>query len=160
MQSKGDNVNQASRMEKMMTKVLAINGSPRMGRGYTAMILKPFLQGMKESGAETETYYASKLKPKPCSCNVMKCWYETPEECCIHDSMDDLYPKLKAADILVLATPVYIPLPGYMQNFINRLCPLIEPMLVFRDGRTRARFHEDVNIQKIVLVSTGGWWEK
>ena len=56
--------------------------------------------------------------------------------------------------------PVYIPLPGAMQNVINRLCPLIEPRLEFRQGRTRARFRDDVNIRKIVLVSTGGWWEK
>jgi hypothetical protein len=46
-----------------------------------------------------------------------------------------------------------------MQNLINRLCPLIEPILVWRDGRTRAKFHDDINIRKIVLVSTCGWWE-
>lgn len=74
--------------------------------------------------------------------------------------MQLLYPKLREADILILATPVYIPLPGEMQNFINRLCPLIEPFLETREGRTQARFHKHVKIRKIVLVSTGGWWEK
>jgi multimeric flavodoxin WrbA len=74
--------------------------------------------------------------------------------------MQQLYPKLKEADILVLATPVYIPLPGDMQNLINRLCPLIVPLLEFREGRTRAKFREDVGIQRIALVSTSGWWEK
>jgi multimeric flavodoxin WrbA len=74
--------------------------------------------------------------------------------------MQLLYPKLRASDILVIATPVYIPLPSRMQDFINRLCPLIEPLLVYREGRTRARFHDSVNIRKIVMVSTGGWWEK
>ncbi len=59
----------------------------------------------------------------------------------------------------MLATPVYIPLLGEMQNFMNRLCPLIEPILEFRDDRTRARFRDDVRIRKIVLVSTSGWWE-
>jgi hypothetical protein len=47
-----------------------------------------------------------------------------------------------------------------MQNFINRLCPLIEPILNKHNGRTRARFHKDVKIKKIALVSTSGWWEK
>ena len=73
--------------------------------------------------------------------------------------MQKIYPKLRESEILVLATPVYIPLPGDMQNVINRLCPLLEPRLEFREGRTRARFRDDVNIKKIVLVSTGGWWE-
>jgi multimeric flavodoxin WrbA len=73
--------------------------------------------------------------------------------------MELLYPELREAEILVLATPVYIPLPGEMQNVINRLCPLIEPALETREGRTRARFHKDVKINKIALVSTSGWWE-
>jgi multimeric flavodoxin WrbA len=143
-----------------MIKVVAINGSPRKARGDTAMVLTPFVEGLTEMGAEVELFYASKLKVKPCVCGEMQCWYESPGECFIQDDMQILYPKLKAAEILVIATPVYIPLPGDMQNVINRLCPLLQPYLEFRDDRTRARFHQDVSIQKIVLVSTGGWWEK
>jgi hypothetical protein len=55
---------------------------------------------------------------------------------------------------------VYIPLPGAMQNIVNRLVALLDPMLAFREGRTRARFRQDVGIRKIVLLSTSGWWEK
>jgi hypothetical protein len=51
-------------------------------------------------------------------------------------------------------------MPGEMQNIINRLCPLVEPFLETREGRTRARFRKDVEIRKIALVSTGAWWEK
>jgi len=140
-------------------KAIAINGSPKMEKGNTAMILDSFLKGMKEAGTITELFYAMQLNVKPCTCNKMYCWYEKPGECCIKDGMELLYPKLREADILILATPVYIPLPGKMQNVINRFCPLIEPVLNFNQGRTRAKFHKDVKISKIVLVSTGGWWE-
>lgn len=143
-----------------MSKAVAINGSPRMEKGNTAMVLTPFIQGMMDAGSDVELFYASRLKVKPCTCGEMYCWYKRPGECCIKDDMQLLYPKLKKADILILATPVYIPLPGEMQNIINRLCPLVKPFLETREGRTRARFHEEVEIQKIVLVSTGGWWEK
>jgi multimeric flavodoxin WrbA len=141
-------------------KVIAINGSPRMEKGYTALILTPFIQGMMDAGSEVELFYVRRLKVKPCTCGEMYCWYKKAGECCIKDDMQLLYPQLREADILILATPVYIPLPGEMQNFINRLCPLIEPFLETHQGRTRARFHKQVKIQKIVLVSTGGWWEK
>ncbi|MCK4584661.1 flavodoxin family protein [candidate division WOR-3 bacterium] len=141
-------------------KVVAINGSPRMDKGNTAMIVAPFIQGMTDAGSDVELFYTRRLKVKPCTCNEMFCWYSEPGECCIKDDMQLLYPKLREADILVLATPVYIPLPGDMQIIINRLCPLIEPFLETRKGRTRARFHDNVKIRKIVLVSTGGWWEK
>jgi len=141
-------------------KVIAINSSPRMEKGYTTLILTPFIQGMTDAGSEVELFYTRCLKIKPCTCGEMYCWYNKAGECCIKDDMQLLYPKLREAEILILATPVYIPLPGEMQNFINRLCPLIEPFLENRQGRTRARFHKQVKIQKIVLVSTGGWWEK
>jgi multimeric flavodoxin WrbA len=74
--------------------------------------------------------------------------------------MQSLYPKLRKSDILILATPVYAPLPGEMQIVINRLVPLILPLLETRAGRTRARLRDDVKLQKVVLVGTGGWWEK
>lgn len=141
-------------------KVIAINGSPRMEKGYTTLILTPFIHGMIDAGSEVELFYAKRLKIKPCTCGEMYCWYKKAGECCIKDDMQLLYPKLMRADILILATPVYIPLPGEMQNFINRLCPLIDPSLENREGRTRARFHKQVKIRKIVLLSTGGWWEK
>ncbi|MGB5925505.1 MAG: flavodoxin family protein [Dehalococcoidia bacterium] len=144
----------------MMSKAVAINGSPRMERGNTAMVLNPFVEGMMDAGSHVELFYASRLKVKPCACGTMYCWTEMPGECCIKDKMELLYPRLKESDILVLATPVYIPLPGDMQNIINRLCPLLDPVLEFRKGRTRAIFRKDGRIRAIVLVSTGGWWEK
>jgi multimeric flavodoxin WrbA len=143
----------------MMSKAVAINGSPRMERGNTAMVLSPFIEGMMDAGSHVELFYASRLKVKPCSCGTMYCWTEMPGECCIKDKMELLYPRLKESDLLVLATPVYIPLPGDMQDVINRLCPLLDPVLDFRKGRTRAIFRKDVRIRAIVLVSTGGWWE-
>jgi multimeric flavodoxin WrbA len=142
-----------------MVKAVAINGSPQMEKGNTALVLASFIQGMMEAGAEVELFYASRLKVKPCSCGVMYCWNDGPGECCIQDDMQLLYPKLKVTDVLILATPVYVPLPGDMQNVVNRLMPLIEPKLERRQGRTRARFREDIGIRKIVLVATSGWRE-
>jgi multimeric flavodoxin WrbA len=146
--------------EDVMSKAVAINGSPRMEKGSTAMVLTSFIQGMTDAGSAVELFYASRLKVTPCTCGEMYCWYKKPGECCIKDDMELLYPKLRQTDILILATPVYIPLPGEMQDIINRLCPLFKPLLETREGRTRGRFREEVGIRKIVLVSTGGWWEK
>ncbi len=139
--------------------MLAVNGSARMENGNTAMILAPFLEGMKHAGAEVELLYAKKIGASPCA-GEFYCWYEKPGECYITDGMRPIYPKLRETEILVLAAPVYIPLSGEMQNFINRLCPLMEPILTKRNGRTRATFHKNVKIKKIALVSTCGWWEK
>jgi multimeric flavodoxin WrbA len=143
----------------VVVKVVAINGSPRKDKGNTGIILNAFIQGMKDAGAEVEVFYTKNLKPKPCT-GDFQCWWETPGECYIKDEMQQVYPALKEADTLVIATPVYIPLPGEMQIFINRLVPLILPLIETREGRTRARLHDNVKLRKVVLVSTGGWWEK
>lgn len=123
------------------------------------MILTPFIQGMIDAGCEVELLYASQLKVKPCSCGRLYCWNEKPGECCIDDDMQQVYPRLREADTLVLATPVYIPLPGDLQNFINRLVCLLDPVLAFHEGRTRAIFRKGVGIRRFVLVSSGVWWE-
>ncbi len=141
-----------------MTKVIAVNGSPRMEKGYTAKILDPFLKGMEKAGAKVELFYAKHLGIEPCT-GEFYCWNKQPGECHIKDGMQLLYPKLCDADILVLAAPVYIPLPGEMQNFLNRMLPLLDPVLKRRNSRTRARFRANVKIRKLVLVSSSGWWE-
>ncbi len=142
-----------------MSRVIGINGSPRGDKGYTDLLLRSFVDGMRESGDEVELFHANRLKIKPCT-GEMYCWYRKPGECHIEDDMQKVYPKLKEAETLILATPVYIPLPSQMQKVLNRLCPLAEPRLQFRDGRTRARLRKGVSTRRIVLVSTGAWWEK
>ena len=141
-----------------MTKVVVVSGSVRMEESEGAVILRPFIEGMRATGASVELVFVKRLRIAPCM-GDFQCWDEKPGECRVKDDMQALYPRLKAADILVLATPVYIPLPGEMQNFMNRLCPLIDPYLIRRGPRTRARANEGVMIKRIALVSTCGWWE-
>jgi hypothetical protein len=73
--------------------------------------------------------------------------------------MQSVYEILIDSNILILASPVYMPLPRDMQNLINRLLPLMEPILENRKGRTRAKFFDKVKIEKIMLVATSGWRE-
>ena len=130
-----------------------------MEKGLTARVLGVFLEGMKEAGASVEIIYPKKLKITPCI-GDFQCWFEKVGECIYSDDMQSVvFPKMRGSDILVLGIPIYYPLPGEMQNLLNRLMPLVEPLLEFRNGRTRARFHENVKISKIVLVGVGGWWE-
>ncbi len=143
-----------------MGVAVAINGSPKAEKGRTAMLLASFLDGMGSAGYSTDVFHAGRLDIKPCSCGQLYCWTKEPGVCCIRDDMEPIYRQLGEADVLILATPVYIPMPGEMQNVINRLCAVLEPRLELRDGRTRARLREGIAVRKLVLVSTGGWWER
>jgi putative NADPH-quinone reductase len=139
-------------------KVLVVNGSARKEKGYTAKVLDPFIKGMEKAGAQVELLYTKKLDVNPCN-GEFDCWYGNIGKCYINDSMQQVYPKLREADILVLGIPVYFPIPSEMQKFLNRLMPLMNPVLKFKNGRTQIKCHDDVRIRKIVLVSVCGWWE-
>ncbi|MDD1760306.1 MAG: flavodoxin family protein [Methanothrix sp.] len=127
--------------------VLAINGSPHMDDGNTAIILNSFLDGMREAGAKVELFYTRKLKIGPCN-GDMSCWFKNPGKCGQADDMQMLLPKLKEADFIVWASPVYYAgITGPLKNLMDRQLPLF---MQENAGSKR---------QKIVLVSTCGAWE-
>ncbi len=142
-------------------KVLAINSSPNMEKGNTAAILGPFLEGMKEAGAEVELLYTKKLNIKPCQ-GEFHCWQKEPGVCFQKDDMQKVLPLLREADVFVLATPLYVDgMTGPMKNLLDRIIPLAEPFFELRDGHNRhpGRYHRGYR-QKVVLVSNCGFWEK
>lgn len=128
-------------------KVLAINGSPHMENGNTAMILGPFLEGMKEAGADVDLYYTRNLKIGPCN-GDMSCWFKNPGKCGQDDDMQTLLPKFKEADVIVWASPVYYAgITGPLKNLMDRQLPLH----IFGESSGKR--------QKVVLVSSCGFWD-
>ena len=111
------------------------------------MILNPFLEGLKEAGADVEVFYTRKLKIGPCN-GDMSCWFVNPGTCGQKDDMQMLLPKFKEADVIVWASPVYYSgVTGPLKNLMDRQLPL------HMQGELGAKR------QKIVLVSTCGAWE-
>jgi len=141
-------------------KVLAINSSPKMDKGNTALILNPFLEGMKEAGADVEVLHTKKLKIKPCQ-GCYNCWFKTPGQCFQKDDMEMVRGKYRAADILVYATPLYVDgMTGPLKNLLDRLIPGAQPFFELRDGHCRHLPHEGfIEGRKVVLVSNCGFWE-
>jgi multimeric flavodoxin WrbA len=87
----------------MAIRVLGILGSPRRG-GNTEILLDEVLSGARSQGAETEKLILNELRITPCQ-GCAKCL--EGGECAILDDMALVYPKLAAADRLVLASPIY-----------------------------------------------------
>ena len=140
-------------------KVIVINASPKMDKGNTAFILAPFLDGMREAGAEIEVFFTKKMKIGPCE-GDLACWFETPGRCVKRDDMDMLLPRLAGSEIWVFATPVYVDgMSGPLKNMLDRLIPLVYPFFEIRGGHCRHALREGTNPGKLVLVSTCGFWE-
>jgi multimeric flavodoxin WrbA len=140
-------------------KILAINSSPKMGEGNTALILTPFLEGIRASGAKVELFYTKKLKVNPCE-GDFSCWLRTPGKCIHKDDMEMLLPKLAGADVWVFATPVYFDgISATLKNLVERMLPITEPFFELRDGHCRHPRRPGTRSGKIVLVSSCGFWE-
>jgi multimeric flavodoxin WrbA len=140
-------------------RVLAINSSPRMADGNTALILDPFLEGLRSAGAEVELVYAGRLNVTPCS-GEFACWMKTPGRCIHTDDMQSLLEKLVGVDVLVLATPVYVDgISGTMKDILDRMIPLVQPLFELRDDHCRHPGRHGKQAEKLVLVSNCGFWE-
>jgi multimeric flavodoxin WrbA len=140
-------------------KILAFNGSPKMEKGNTALILNPFLEGAREAGAEVEVFCTKTLNINPCQ-GEFNCWLKTPGRCFQEDDMQMLHPKLREAEVWVFASPLYVwGMSGPMKNLMDRLIPLVEPAIELRSGHCTHPIRTDVETRSMVLVSSCGFWE-
>jgi multimeric flavodoxin WrbA len=84
-------------------KVIGIVGSPRKN-GNTEFLTAHTLRAIEEEGLATELVRLSGLNIKPCNA-CMAC--STKPECSIADDFQMVYEKMKSADGIILASPVY-----------------------------------------------------
>jgi multimeric flavodoxin WrbA len=86
-----------------MRNLLILKGSPRE-RGNSAVLADRAAEGARAAGAQVDSIYLHGLDIRPCdACDL--CMEQG--ECVIEDDMRPLYPKLAAADAILLASPIY-----------------------------------------------------
>jgi len=106
-------------------KVIGICGAHR--RGNSEWMLEQVMQEAGRKGAEVETLLLRRMNVQMCL-GCLKCEEgdrQRPGICKIKDDMNSVYPKLLAADAVVLATPGYFEmLSGLLKNFLDRTCAI------------------------------------
>jgi multimeric flavodoxin WrbA len=86
-----------------MTKhVLILKGSPRE-QGNSALLADEAARAAVEAGVKVENIYLHNLDIRPCDA----CELCNDGNCVIEDDMQVIYPKLMAADAILLASPIY-----------------------------------------------------
>ena len=106
--------------------VVIMLGSPRK-KGNSVILAQKTAEGIKSSGAESESFVIHEMNIKPCrACD--KCQEAIEKYCVINDDMQMLYPKLIQAHALVIAGPVYwFTVSAQTKLFIDRLYGLDTP---------------------------------
>ena len=128
-------------------KIIGFIASPRK-EGNTAWIIKKILEGAKEQGAETQSWYFSDLNIKPCQ-GCLSC-HKGNRGCAINDDMQKLYDAIEHADAIVLGSPIYMgQMSAQAKIFTDRLFAQISP-------RFSPHYKEKATKKKLILVFTQG----
>lgn len=103
----------------MGKKVLVLCGSSRKD-GNTERLAQAFIEGARSAGNEVEKIGLCQMNILPCiDC---KYCYRHEGQCILKDDMQKIYEELKAAEVLVLASPVYFyNFPSKLKAVIDRL---------------------------------------
>ena len=89
----------------MKKKVLVIMGSPRK-RGNSTILAEEAAKGARQAGAEVKIVRLREVTIRPClACE--SCRRKNAKGCVQDDDMSLLYPKLRAADSILISSPVY-----------------------------------------------------
>ena len=125
----------------MNKKVLIISSSPRKG-GNSETLADAFIRGAKEAGHQTEKICLYDKTISFCKGCLACLQYH---RCVIHDDADVIAQKMRKADVLVFATPIYYyEMCGQMKTMLDRANPLYDSDYQFRDvscisGRNREK---------------------
>lgn len=106
--------------------ILVLNGSPRPN-GNTAAMVAAFSEGATEKGHHVTIINVCRKKIAGClACEY--CHTKGNGRCVQQDDMQEVYPVLDEAEMIVLASPVYYhSFTGQLQCAINRIYALDKP---------------------------------
>lgn len=109
----------------MGKKIIILNGSPRP-KGNTAHLCEAFAKGALKAGNEVKQFDLQKMKISGCI-GCMRGGKDKASPCTIKDDMDQIYPVYEAADIIVLASPMYYwGISGQLKCAFDRLFAVAE----------------------------------
>ncbi len=110
----------------MGKNILIVHGSPRTG-GNSDMLADAFERGAKEAGHTVVRVDAGRANIS--GCKACEYCFKHDGECVQKDDMQEFYPLLHDADMLVVATPMYYyNFPAQLRAFQDRMfCGIANP---------------------------------
>jgi len=117
--------------------VLILKGSPRK-KGNSSILADQVADGARSAGAEVESFDLHNMDIRPCdACDACQ---GTDADCIIEDDMQILYPKLRSADAIVVASPIY----WFTMSAQTKLC--IDRWYALEDPRGNALAGKQIGI--------------
>jgi len=111
------------RVKAISMKILALIGSPRR-EGNTDLLVEQILKVSRTKGHTTEKLFLYDYTISLCvDCRNCK---KGDYLCCVNDEMQQIYPKMEAADLIIFGTPLYWYGPtAKMKILLDRMRPFV-----------------------------------
>lgn len=114
----------------MNKNILVLSTSPRKG-GNSEALADEFIRGAKEAGNIVEKICLYDKEIRFCR-GCLACL--KTRQCVIHDDADKIAQKMRTADVIVFATPIYYyEMCGQMKTLLDRANPLYGSDCRFRE---------------------------
>lgn len=141
----------------MAKKVLIVSSSLRYGSNSEQMA-EEALRGAKEAGAEAELISLKDKDLKFCK-GCLAC--QKIGKCVIQDDMGQMIEKVKNAEVIIFATPVYYyGICGQMKTFLDRCNPIYGQENAFREIYLMTASADDSEeAHQKALANLNGWIE-
>jgi len=129
-------------------KIVSLLGSPRTN-GNSSTIANHFMQTVAGLGAEIQSFELNRLTYRGCqACYACK---QGREDCVLNDDLTEVLAAVQAADVVVLATPVYYgDITAQLKGFIDRTFSYLVPNYLTAPQPSR------LTPKKLVFVLTQG----
>lgn len=139
----------------MDKKVIVISTSLRKG-GNSDILADEFVRGAKDNGNNVEKINLAGKTIGFCR-GCLAC--QRTQECVIKDDAVNIAEKVKEADIIVFATPIYYyEMSGQMKTLLDRLNPIFPSDYSFRDVYMIATAADDnPEAMNIAVEGLQGW---
>jgi multimeric flavodoxin WrbA len=141
-------------MEQMKYKILGISGSP-VKKGNVETFLQKTIESVSGKGLQYEIVNLSGLEIKDCiQCNFCLTKQKPGKYCSQQDDAQQILEKVEAADIIVLASPVYF------LRTSARMAALIDRLRVFVFGNlVRGKLRNKIGVSAAVSWLRNGGLE-
>ncbi|MDY0189304.1 MAG: flavodoxin family protein [Desulfuromonas sp.] len=115
--------------------IVYVAGSPRIG-GNSDTLAKYFLHCCQQQGATIQHFHLNNLNYRGCqACDACK---KGADHCVLKDDLTPVLAAVFAADILVLATPVYYgDVTAQLKGFIDRTYSFLKPGYIAENKPSR-----------------------
>ena len=139
----------------MRKKILVISTSPRKG-GNSDALADEFVRGAEEAGNSVEKITLYDKTVGFCK-GCLTC--QSTQRCVIHDDADTIAQKMRTADAIAFATPIYYyGMCGQMKTLLDRSNPLFSADYRFRDIYLLfATAEKDEHTANGAVTSLQGW---